>query len=69
MTVFDDDNALYKTDIDHLQNEDRFMILGMSADPQLLVVIHCYKESDTIIRLISARKASKSETEQYRGVL
>ena len=68
MTVFDD-NALYKPDVDHSQDEDRFMILGLSIDPQLLVVIHCYKESDTVIRIISARKATKSETDQYRGAV
>jgi len=43
------------------------MILGMIANPRLLVVIHCYRESDTIVRLISARKATKSESDQYGG--
>jgi len=69
MTVFDDDNALYKPDIDHSQDEDRFIILGMSANLRLLVVCHCYRESDTVIRIFSARKATKSESDQYGGVL
>ena len=69
MTVFDDDNALYKPDIDHSQDEDRFIILGMSANLRLLVVCHCYRESDTVIRIFSARKATKSESNQYGGVL
>ena len=67
MTVFDDDNALFKYDPDNSQDEDRFIILGMSRNPHLLVVCHCYKESDEIIRIISARTASSSEKEQYGG--
>ena len=65
MTVFDDDNALYKPDFDHSQDEARFIILGMSVNPRLLVVCHCYRESDTVIRIFSARKATKSESDQY----
>jgi len=67
MTVFDDDNALYKPDASHSNNEDRFIILGFSTNPRLLVVCHCYKESETVIRIISARKATSSEREQYGG--
>jgi len=67
MTVFDDDNALYKPDVGHSQNEDRFIILGLSKSPRLLVVCHCYRESETVIRIISARKATSSEHEQYGG--
>jgi uncharacterized DUF497 family protein len=67
MTVFDDDNALYKPDPDHSQEEARFMIIGLSIRNNLLIVCHCYRESDTIVRIISARKATKSETEQYGG--
>ena len=69
ITVFDDDNALYKSDADHSQDEDRFIILGMSANLRLLVVCHCYRESNTAIRIFSARKATKSESDQYGGVL
>ena len=67
MTVFDDDNALYKSDISHSQDEDRFIILGLSSETRLLVVCHCYRESETVIRIISARKATNSEHEQYGG--
>jgi len=67
MTVFDDDNALYKPDRSHSDNEDRFIILGFSTNPRLLVVCHCYKESETVIRIISARKATSTEREQYGG--
>ncbi|MCL2519115.1 MAG: BrnT family toxin [Oscillospiraceae bacterium] len=69
MTVFDDDNALYKPDIDHSKDEERFIILGISQNLRLLVVCHCYRESDTVIRIISARKATKQEWNQYGGEL
>ena len=67
MTVFDDDNALYKPDVNHSTGEDRFIILGFSSNPRLLVVCHCYRESEKVIRIISARKATNSEHIQYRG--
>jgi uncharacterized DUF497 family protein len=69
MTVFDDDNALYKPDTDHSQDEDRFIILGISKNLRLLVVCHCYRESSTVVRIISARKATKQEWIQYGGEL
>ena len=64
-SVFYDENALVINDPDHSINEDRFIILGFSRNARLLVVCHCYKESDTIIRIISARKATKTESEKY----
>ena len=63
-TVFRDYNALITPDIEHSENEDRFLILGLSEKLKLLIVCHCYKESD-IIRIISARKATKNEADQY----
>jgi len=69
MTVFDDDNALYKPDDDHSQYEARFIILGLSSYLRLLVVCHCYRENDSVIRIISARKATKTESDQYGGIL
>jgi uncharacterized DUF497 family protein len=69
MTVFDDDEALYKMDTDHSIHEDRFIILGQSKKLRLLLVCHCYREGDTVIRIISARKASNSESKQYGGVI
>jgi len=67
VTVFSDPNILIKHDIDHSDNEDRFIILGISDKTRLLVVCHCYRESDEIIRIISARKATKNESAEYRG--
>lgn len=69
MTVFDDDNALYKSDPDHSDEEERFIILGMSTETNLLVVCHCYKESDTVVRIFSARRATKTEQAEYGGRL
>ncbi len=69
MTVFDDDDALYKPDIGHSFIEERFIILGISKNLRLLVVCHCYRSNDDVIRIISARKATRSESEQYGGAL
>ena len=63
--VFYDDNALLISDPDHSENEDRFILLGISNKLRILVVVHMYKESDGIIRIISARKATKRETSYY----
>jgi len=68
-SVFRDPNILIKRDVDHSYNEDRFIIIGLSEKPRLLVVCHCYRESDTIIRIISARKATANESAEYRGGL
>jgi len=57
--------ALVRDDPDHSQDEDRFVILGMSKNAKLLVVCHCYRNSDTTIRIISARKATTTESRQY----
>ena len=64
-TVFYDDQARIMYDPDHSDDEERFIILGFSAQLRLLVVCHCYRESDSIIRIISARKATKKEAETY----
>lgn len=64
-TVFYDDNALLITAPEHSENEERFILLGMSAYANLLVVCHCYRESETVIRIISARRATKTEARQY----
>ena len=64
-TVFFDEEALLRDDPDHSQDEARFVIIGMSSSYKLLVVCHCYRESDTIIRIISARKATTTESRQY----
>ena len=64
-SVFYDDNALMRDDPDHSEEEDRFIILGLSEAANILVVCHCYRMSDEIIRIISARKATRQETDQY----
>lgn len=64
-TVFYDVNALVIDDPEHSESEERFIILGTSSKLNLLVVCHCYRQSDTVIRIISARKATKTETKQY----
>ena len=64
-SVFRDFNGLRMYDPDHSGIEDRFLLLGLSQKARLLVVVHCYRESDEVIRLISARKATRSEAEQY----
>ena len=66
-TVFLDENAKVIYDPDHSIDDDRFVILGISARLRILVVCHCYKEGVSIIRIISARKANKKEQKQYRS--
>ena len=66
-TVFYDPDALVRDDPDHSDEEDRFLILGFSSIANMLVVSHCYRLKDQVIRIISARKATKNESEQYQG--
>jgi len=65
-TVFYDDNAELIGDPDHSSHEDRFVMLGMSGQARILIVCHCYRESNAVIRIISARKATRKEQAQYR---
>ena len=64
-TVFIDENALRFFDPDHSEDEDRFIILGMSFSLRVLVVCHCYRENESVIRIISARKADRREQSDY----
>ena len=64
-TVFLDENATRFFDPDHSQDEDRFIMLGMSSKLNVLVVCHCFRKNDTVIRIISARKALKREARSY----
>jgi uncharacterized DUF497 family protein len=64
-TVFSDENGRMIPDPDKSEEEDRFIILGMSWSLRILVVCHCYREASNVIRIISARKATKSEWAQY----
>jgi len=52
-------------DPEHSDEEDHFILLGMSYQANLLIVCHCYRGEDEVIRIISARKATKSEAKQY----
>jgi len=64
-TVFYDENARLIFDPMHSQDENRFILLGISQKLRLLVVCHCYRESETLIRIISARKANSKEEKEY----
>lgn len=64
-SVFLDDRARLLDDPDHSDDEDRFILLGMSAAPRLLVVVHAYRESAGLIRIVSARKANPRERRVY----
>lgn len=64
-TAFYDENAVQFFDPDHSEDEDRFLLLGMSFKLRVLVVCHCYRRSETIVRIISARKANKTEELDY----
>ena len=64
-TAFLDENALLIHDPDHSVEEDRFVLLGMSYKLRLLIVCHCYRKNENIIRIISARKATPAEQKQY----
>ena len=66
-TVFLDDFARLIFDPDHSENEDRFILLGHSLKPRLLVVCHCYHDRDDTIHIISARNAEKSERNIYEN--
>ncbi len=64
-TVFDDSLARVFIDHEHSDEEERYLILGVSTAGRLLIVVHCYREFDSIVRIISARKATKSEEAHY----
>lgn len=67
-SVFEDVEALIIDDPDHSEQEERFIIIGFSSKANLLVVCHCYRKEDTVIRIISARKATLRESKQYRDM-
>ena len=65
-TVFFDERARLIDDPDHSEDEERFILLGLSSSLRLLLVCHCYRSSGNIIRIISARKATAHESKAYR---
>lgn len=64
-TVFADEKGLLLHDPDHSNDEERFILLGLSSSLRLLVVSHVYRKDDATIRIFSARKATRLEQSQY----
>lgn len=64
-TVFFDENALEFFDPDHSREEDRFLMLGISFRFRILLVCHCLRQHGSVIRIISARKATRKEKDRY----
>lgn len=68
-SVFYDDYATQFFDEEHSDEEERFILLGLSNYSQVLVVIHCERNLGSTIRIISARRATKKERSYYEGPL
>ncbi len=66
-SVFYDDYALQFYDESHSDEEDRFLLLGLSNTSKLLMIVHCERDNGNVIRIISARKATTNESAFYRG--
>jgi uncharacterized DUF497 family protein len=66
-SIFFDEDSVEYFDPEHSKSEDRFIMLGLSVHLRVLVVCHCYRESNAVIRIISARKATKKERSNYTG--
>jgi len=64
-TVFADEYAVLVDDPDHSTAEERYILVGLSTSFRVLVVVHTYRRGDDTIRIISARKATKPERQQY----
>ena len=63
--VFFDEQAIEFDDSDHTEDEDRFILIGLSQKLRVLVVCHCFRSNESEIRIISARKATKKEQNFY----
>lgn len=68
-SVFYDENGRLIEDPDHSEDEDRFILLGVSSNSRVLIVCHCYRENDEVVRIISARKATRLEQNYYQSDL
>lgn len=66
-SIFFDEFGIQFFDEDHSSDEDRFLMLGVSSEAKLLIVCHCEREQGAVIRIISARMATKRESAFYRG--
>lgn len=67
-SVFYDEFAVQFFDENNAESENRFLILGFSDEARLLIVCHCERDQGSVIRIISARKATKTESKYYQGV-
>jgi uncharacterized DUF497 family protein len=69
-TIFLDPNAISIHDSDHSESEDRWITMGISKNASILTIVHTFNEIDDLnvsIRIISARKSTKTEIKQYQG--
>ena len=66
-SVFYDEFAVQFYDDGHSDDEDRFLMLGLSCESKILLVCHCERDSGHTIRIISARKATTNERKHYKG--
>ena len=66
-SVFFDDDAVVFEDPDHSESDERFLLLGLSSSLRVLVVVHCLREEGEVIRIVSARRATKGERAEYPG--
>lgn len=66
-SVFYDEYAIQFFDEEHSTEEDRFLLLGLSSETNLLMVCHCERHDGNTIRIISARKATQNESKFYQG--
>ena len=64
-SAFFDERARLIDDPDHSEDEERFILLGLSSSLRLLLVCHCYRTAGNVIRIISARKATAQESKSY----
>ena len=64
-SAFFDERARLIDDTEHSENEERFILMGLSSSLRLLLVCHCYRSKANVIRIISARKATARESKSY----
>ncbi|MBC7657126.1 MAG: BrnT family toxin [Frankiaceae bacterium] len=64
-SVFADEQAKFIDDPDHSETEPRFVLLGLSSKLRLILICHCYRSKENVIRIISARKATATESSSY----
>ncbi len=66
-SVFYDDFARQFYDPESSESEDRFLMLGMSNRARVILVCHCERSDGDVIRIISARRATRGERTYYEG--